>query len=382
MIRTRCRGLVGAMIPSRLCCRRRLAHRVEAEACGAAQLPNRTNARGRASGPFVSRTDPEKEERDGRVRQARRARSRPTGWRSTSTIRGVRVIEVDEDTQRIREGAHPRRRVAGTGPPICTRRSAGSTSTRPGSPICFRRRRRGRHDGRAVRRQQQLVRRLRLLAAQAPRLRQREAAERRPQEVGAREPRADPGGTRVRADRVRDPGEERPEIRALRDEVLGQGRSGRRRSWTSARPRSTGARSSPPTTCPRSSRRCPGTSRRREHPVGQGGQRRRHVQDRPTSFGRCTRARASLPTRRSSPTAGSASARSTRGSPCTELLGYGNVKNYDGSWTEYGSLVGAPRRGGLDRPQRSCGVAALGSLACCCPIRNPTAEVDFRVVRG
>jgi len=26
----------------------------------------------------------------------------------------------------------------------------------------------------------------------------------------------------------------------------------------------------------------------------------------------------------------------------TELLGYGKVKNYDGSWTEYGSLVGAP----------------------------------------
>jgi thiosulfate/3-mercaptopyruvate sulfurtransferase len=26
----------------------------------------------------------------------------------------------------------------------------------------------------------------------------------------------------------------------------------------------------------------------------------------------------------------------------TELLGYGAVKNYDGSWTEYGSLVGAP----------------------------------------
>jgi thiosulfate/3-mercaptopyruvate sulfurtransferase len=26
----------------------------------------------------------------------------------------------------------------------------------------------------------------------------------------------------------------------------------------------------------------------------------------------------------------------------TELLGYSNVKNYDGSWTEYGSLVGAP----------------------------------------
>ena len=26
----------------------------------------------------------------------------------------------------------------------------------------------------------------------------------------------------------------------------------------------------------------------------------------------------------------------------TELLGYPKVKNYDGSWTEYGSLVGAP----------------------------------------
>jgi thiosulfate/3-mercaptopyruvate sulfurtransferase len=25
-----------------------------------------------------------------------------------------------------------------------------------------------------------------------------------------------------------------------------------------------------------------------------------------------------------------------------ELLGYQNVKNYDGSWTEYGSLVGVP----------------------------------------
>jgi thiosulfate/3-mercaptopyruvate sulfurtransferase len=25
-----------------------------------------------------------------------------------------------------------------------------------------------------------------------------------------------------------------------------------------------------------------------------------------------------------------------------ELLGYENVRNYDGSWTEYGSLVGAP----------------------------------------
>ncbi len=35
-----------------------------------------------------------------------------------------------------------------------------------------------------------------------------------------------------------------------------------------------------------------------------------------------------------------------------ELLGYPNVKNYDGSWTEYGSLVGAPVELG-DGPARS-----------------------------
>jgi thiosulfate/3-mercaptopyruvate sulfurtransferase len=26
----------------------------------------------------------------------------------------------------------------------------------------------------------------------------------------------------------------------------------------------------------------------------------------------------------------------------SELLGYPSVRNYDGSWTEYGSLVGVP----------------------------------------
>jgi thiosulfate/3-mercaptopyruvate sulfurtransferase len=26
----------------------------------------------------------------------------------------------------------------------------------------------------------------------------------------------------------------------------------------------------------------------------------------------------------------------------TQLLGYDKVRNYDGSWTEYGSIVGAP----------------------------------------
>ena len=26
----------------------------------------------------------------------------------------------------------------------------------------------------------------------------------------------------------------------------------------------------------------------------------------------------------------------------TQILGYNKVRNYDGSWTEYGSIVGAP----------------------------------------
>ncbi len=43
-----------------------------------------------------------------------------------------------------------------------------------------------------------------------------------------------------------------------------------------------------------------------------------------------------------SPTAGSVSARRTPGSCCTSCSASQNVKNYDGSWTEYGSLVGVP----------------------------------------
>ena len=48
------------------------------------------------------------------------------------------------------------------------------------------------------------------------------------------------------------------------------------------------------------------------------------------------------PASRPSPTAASASAARTPGSCCTSCSGYGDVKNYDGSWTEYGSLIGVP----------------------------------------
>ena len=42
-----------------------------------------------------------------------------------------------------------------------------------------------------------------------------------------------------------------------------------------------------------------------------------------------------------SPIAASASARHTW-FVLSSLLGYANVRNYDGSWTEYGSMVGVP----------------------------------------
>ncbi len=43
-----------------------------------------------------------------------------------------------------------------------------------------------------------------------------------------------------------------------------------------------------------------------------------------------------------------------------ELLGHQSVKNYDGSWTEYGSLVGVP-----DRPRRRAGLRRRGEQLMC-----------------
>ena len=38
-----------------------------------------------------------------------------------------------------------------------------------------------------------------------------------------------------------------------------------------------------------------------------------------------------------------------------ELLGHGDVKNYDGSWTEYGSLIGVPIELGAGGERLMCG---------------------------
>ena len=94
--------------------------------------------------------------------------------------------------------------------------------------------------------------------------------------------------------------------------------------------------------------RAGGRAARRPHPrrgvgaVGAGRARGRHLQvgrrarELYTGEGRDQRRR------RSSPTAGSASARPTPGSCCTSCSASDDVKNYDGSWTEWGNLVNVP----------------------------------------
>ena len=241
---------------------------------------------------------------------------------------------------RLRQGPHPGRdqarlddRPAGPGPPRLREQGAVRGAA-------VRARRRQRRHRRALRRQQQLVRGLRLLVLQAVRPPGRQAARRRPQEVGARLPRADRRAAR-RASARRTPRRSRT-TRSARSATRRSPRSASRTWSTCAAPTSSPAGCSPRPTCRRSRRSARATSRPR--PTCRGA--RRPTTTAPssptTSSRRSTPRPASTGARTPSPTAGSASAPRTPGSCCSELLGQQNVKNYDGSWTEYGSLVGVP----------------------------------------
>ena len=77
-------------------------------------------------------------------------------------------------------------------------------------------------------------------------------------------------------------------------------------------------------------------------PVGPGGAGGRHIQVMPTTCARCTRARAW-----STANPIIAYCRIGERSAHTwfvlhELLGQDDVKNYDGSWTEWGNMVDVP----------------------------------------
>ena len=102
--------------------------------------------------------------------------------------------------------------------------------------------------------------------------------------------------------------------------------------------------------------------RRREHPVGEGGQRRRHVQDGRRAHASSTQAEGItgderdhrvLPDRRALERTPGSCSRSCSATP--------NVKNYDGSWTEYGSLVGAPVEMGTRQPSTEPGLRCRAS---------------------
>ena len=135
------------------------------------------------------------------------------------------------------------------------------------------------------------------------------------------------------------------ELRAFRDEVLQTSSAdGRRGAGRRPLARRVHRRD------PRASRTCPRRRQRGGHipgaaniPWAPGRQRRRHVQVAPTSCARSTAARASprqgrhrlLPHRRAlAATPGSCS------STCSAST---NVRNYDGSWTEWGSCRRADR---------------------------------------
>ena len=116
------------------------------------------------------------------------------------------------------------------------------------------------------------------------------------------------------------------------------------RTWsTCARPTSTPAGCSPRPTCRRSRRSAPATSRpRRNVPWSKAANDDGTFKSDDELHGALRRGRRRPGARTPSPTAGSASAPRTPGSCCTSCSASQNVKNYDGSWTEYGSLVGVP----------------------------------------
>ena len=174
---------------------------------------------------------------------------------------GLVFVEVDEDTAAYDTGHIPgavqdqlEDRAAGPGPPRLRR---------PGRlrEAVVRQGHLQRRHRRAVRRQQQLVRRLRLLVLQAVRPPGRQADRRRPQEVGARRPRAGhrgprPGRDHLHAQRIRT-------SRSAPCATRSSPRSARRTWSTSARPTSSPASCSPRRTCRRRPRSAPVTSRPR-----------------------------------------------------------------------------------------------------------------------
>ena len=83
-------------------------------------------------------------------------------------------------------------------------------------------------------------------------------------------------------------------------------------------------------------------SRRGEHSLGAGRQRRRHVQIRRRAEGSFIEGKGVTGTDEVIAYCRIGERSSHTWFVLKYLLGYDNVKNYDGSWTEWGNLIGAP----------------------------------------
>ena len=175
---------------------------------------------------------------------------------------------------------------------------------------------------------------------EAPRLRRREAPERRPQEVGAREPRAHAGRRRARRDGFTISGASGP--RSARSATrCSQGRIGT--GLVDVRsPEEFRGEKLAPDHLPQEQSQVPG------HIPGAANIPWAKAANEDGTF-KCADELTALYEAEGITGDGEIIAYCRIGErschtwfALQELLGYPNVKNYDGSWTEYGSLVGAP----------------------------------------
>ena len=266
-----------------------------------------------------------------------------TDWvAAEAAFPAYRVVEVDEDTEAYAQGHipgaiawhwrddlhdHPRRDFL----------------DREGSRRCSPQVGLGHDDHRrALRRQQQLVRHLRLLVLKLPRLDRVALMDggRMKWELEGREQRPRARGQPGRPEAA---GPQRPELRASATTRWPTPAGRRARWWTSARPAEYAGEVLAPPHLPRSRPGAAATSpARRTSPWAKAVDARTGTFKSADELRRSTAEAASTPTRDVIAYCRIGERSSHTWFVLHELLGYHSVRNYDGSWTEYGNLVGVP----------------------------------------
>ena len=194
---------------------------------------------------------------------------------------------------------------------------------------------------RPVRGPQQLVRRLHVLVSQVLRARQRQAAQRPAREVDRRGPRDHDGCPEPRRGDVQCAGRRRRHPGQAR---RGAVRAGLRHQ-ARRRPLAPGVLGRAPSRCPATSRRAPSapaTSRAPRRSRGPRRSTRTAPSNRPTSCRSSTAGRAWLNGANIIAYCRIGERSAHTWFVLHELLGRDAVKNYDGSWTEWGNLVDVP----------------------------------------